>query len=315
VFTPTSTALVEGALALRQTLRYQLWELVHDVAWSPEGSWFAVAAGESVYLYDGVSLELWRILGVGVWVGELAFVPREGPADLLALVARDGSLQVWDIASGNSLVNFSAHAKGANSLSFSPNGQLVATAGNDAILRLWDAPGLSAGSASDPLAELIGGAFAVPAVRFSPDGGLLAAVDLQSIRLRDPITARLVRTLRGGASIFALAFEPHGAALAAAESAAGVRLWDIHSGEELLYLQAEPASAAFLWAVAFNPDGARLAASSSQGGIYVWSFPEGKPLAAFRGHSRAASAVAFSPDGRWLATGGLEGVIQIWQAP
>jgi WD40 repeat protein len=163
---------------------------------------------------------------------------------------------------------------------------------------------------------MIGGAFAVPAVRFSPQGDLLAAVDMKTIRLRDPATARLAQSLRSENSVYAAAFRPDGGALAAAESSASLRLWDLAGGEEIGVWQAHPnGPTAFLWDVAFAPGGDQLAAVSSLGGVFVWSYPQGDPLAAFQGHSGSATAIAFSPDGGRIATGGLDGLVKVWERP
>jgi WD40 repeat protein len=309
-------------LLLLHTIRYAPWELVHDLAWSPDERWLAVAAGERVYLYDGETYEPRHELAVGTWASELAFSPE--PIDgrsMLALAGRDGALQFWDLDAGTRWLSFQAHNKGANSLSFSPDGRWLASAGNDAILRLWETSALSIDGEINPVAEMIGGAAAVPAVRFSPQNpaqpsGLVVSVDLQAIRIRDPETSRLVRTLRGDASIFALVFSPDGSVLAAAEENASLRLWDPSSGDEIDALKAPDAdSEAFLWDAAFHPSGSLLAAVDSAGQVFVWSFPQGDLLAAFQGHMRGAAAVAFSPDATRLATGGLDGVVYLWQIP
>jgi len=319
---PSPSPVPEGGLRLLYTIRYTAWDLVHDLAWSPDGRWLAAAAGERVYLYDGASLAPQGEISVGTWASELAFAP--GPIAgraVLALAGRDGTLQFWDLDEGAQWLMIHAHNKGANSLSFSPDGRWLASAGNDAILRLWETVALSVEGEISPAAEMIGGAAAVPAVRFSPQtqdqpDGLVVSVDLQAIRMRDPGTSRLVRTLSGDASIFALAFSPDGSVLAAAEENASLRLWDPSSGDAVAVLQPPEADPeAFLWDAAFHPAGSLLGTVDSAGQVLVWSYPKGDLLADFQGHIRAAAAVAFSPDGMRLATGGLDGMVRVWSLP
>lgn len=305
----TATPIPAGSLALVHSIQYPAYELVHALSWSPDGAWLAVSAGETVYLYDGLSFEPRHALKAGAWASGLAFTPK---GDRLALAARDGTLQLWDVALGAQDASFFAHQKGANSLSFSPDGQLLASAGNDAILRVWDVAAILTQAEPKPVSDMIGGAFAVPAVRFNPQGTLLASVDLQYIRLRDPATTRLVRSLLSQASVFRIAFSPDGEYLAAAETDATVRLWEVETGSEVGVIQlSEPAG--FLWDVAFSPDGSMVGAVSSQGVAALWEFPAGGLLAEFQAQARAVSALAFSPDGQWLATGGLDAAVRFWQ--
>jgi WD40 repeat protein len=163
---------------------------------------------------------------------------------------------------------------------------------------------------------MIGGAFTVPDVSFSPDGSLVASVDIHDIRLRDPATQRLVRTLRGDTSIFRIAFSPDGRQLAAAEMGNTLSLWDVASGQLIERWSASAGQAGdekiFLWGLAFSPDGSRLAAGGSDGMVTVWSMDTGQVVQRFRAHQRAVTSLAFSPDGALLASGSLDGNLRLW---
>jgi WD40 repeat protein len=290
---------------------------VHDLAWSPDGNRLAVSAGDWAHIYDAYTLVELQTIYTGAWAVDLDYQIE----DMLSLVDKDGSLQFWDTSTGSLLCRMHAHEKGANSLDIDPSGRLLASAGNDAILRLWDlAPLLNdsvplsseEGCGLQVKAEMIGGAFAVPAVRFSPDGMLVASIDIQVVRLRDPLTQRLVRSLHAENSLFDIAFSPDGRWLASAELGNQVRVWDVNTGEALHILAQNQGSSRFFWRVTFNPDGEILAAGSSDGTIVLWGAASGEVLRVIPAHAQAVTALEYSPDGLILASGSLDASVKLW---
>ena len=315
--TATQTAdsnLNLDGLVLEKTFQYNPWALVHDLAWSADGTWLAISAGENIFIYDGLTLEAEHSLSIGTWAKEIQFLRSQHTASwILGLAASDGKLQFWDIALEKQLAVFKAHNKAANSLAISPDREFAASSGNDAILRLWNLEAVWTQPEGEisPTAEMIGGAFAVPAVRFSPDGSLLASIDLQAVRLRDPVTTRLVRTLRSEDSLFDIAFSPDGQYLAAASMGSSIQVWQVETGKTVGIWKTGQEDA-FLWSLAFDAIGSRICAASSLGAVYVWSFPDGELLSDVQIHKKSASTVGFSPDGKWMASGGLDAVVHIW---
>jgi WD40 repeat protein len=304
-------------------IRYSPWELVMAIAWSQDGARLAVAAGETIHIYDGQTLEQVQALTVSAWANSLAFLPGETGEGWIALVTKDGSLQFWEIATAQRLCRIEAHLKGANSLALSPDGRFVGSTGNDGIVRLWEtAPILQSGACPEqPFAEMIGGAFAVTDVEFNPVGDVVAAANANIIHLRDPATQRLIRTLYGEGSIFSIAYRPDGLWLAAAEMGGSARLWDGETGDVLAVLtrpeDRPPPEGGFLWSVAFNHAGSLLAGGASDGLLLLWdlSLQPAPPGLAYAGHARALTSLVFSPEGSRLATGSLDGSVLLWGIP
>jgi WD40 repeat protein len=84
-----------------------------------------------------------------------------------------------------------SHAGCAWSVNFSPNGQMMASGGFDALIRLWDV------QTGQCLQVLQGHTEAVFAISFSPDGQILASGSHdETIKLWDVETGHCIKTLR-----------------------------------------------------------------------------------------------------------------------
>jgi WD40 repeat protein len=330
--TPTITP-TPGPIAID----YGPWDHVFSLAWAPEGDLLAVGVGHKVYLYHPEQLDKALILDTGGWATSLSFSPHLADASpasrLLAISLRDGSVQIWDTGgipgniSSRPMCKLEVHRKGANSVTFSPDGLTLATTGNDAMVRLWDMAELrDQGSCKLTLkAEMIGGARSVPDIQYHPDGLMLASVDRSVVRLRDVSNQRLVTTLRAQESLRTIAFNSDGKLLAAAGIGELVSVWDVATSElrYSFHLALPPLTSAntFVWDVAFSPQGDFLVAAANDGRLHLWRTEQGVALAesgheypfqTVDAHRRAVTCLAFSPDGNILVSGSLDASVRLW---
>jgi len=78
-------------------------------------------------------------------------------------------VKLWDVSKRAEIVTFEGHSDVVSFVSFSPDGKLLASGGNDKTIKLWDV------SERSEIATLKGHSMFVYSVAFSPDGRLLAS--------------------------------------------------------------------------------------------------------------------------------------------
>ncbi|MBN4006375.1 caspase family protein [Nostoc sp. LPT] len=188
------------------------------------------------------------------------------------------------------------------SLSFSPDGQLLATAGEDGIIRLWNLQG-------QLLAELKGHQSRVKSIRFSPDSQLIASGgDDDSIRLWNLQGQQLRGWKANQNSVNSLSFSPDGQLLATAGKNSTIHLWNLQGQQLQKFVgHQQPVSS-----VSFNQDGQLLVSGGEDKTVRVWNLQGqqlGKP---FTGHQGRIWSVQFSPDGQQVASAAGDGTVRLW---
>jgi WD40 repeat protein len=245
--------------------------------------------------------------GSPVWA--LAITPR---GTSLGAATIGGEIRIKDLASARSMRLGSGPMSSARSLTISPDGRVLAIAGLDTAVTLWDMEG---GGILGAL-EIDGGA--PKSVAFQPAGRLLAVggsrrSGVGTLSLWEWHERRQSRSLEGHEGcINALAFSEDGSILTSADVAGVVKVWDVPAGRELASWDAgRPGNA--VKAMALSPDGKVLAtAGHLEGEVGLWDAPGGRPRDRLRANGAGVNGLAFSPDGRLLALANLDGSADIF---
>jgi WD40 repeat protein/tRNA A-37 threonylcarbamoyl transferase component Bud32 len=254
---------------------------------------------------DGHELAIGCTAGVvGRWhlpdrkAQSLRFATSERPFYQACLLGQ----QLWGVLEH---FNTEVHA-----LAYSADGSMLAAAGSNGSVRLWD-------HATAPEGELLGvNDGKTFCLAFAPAGRLLAVGRGARIELWDPSVRRLVRALSGHTdAVRCLTFSADGATLASGSDDWRVRLWDVATGVDKGVLSGHTAAVS---ALAFCRDGQTLASGGHDATVRLWHLPTLQELFSLDGHRGKVHAVAFSPDGNVLATGGEDasgmGESFLWRA-
>ena len=211
-------------------------------------------------------------------VSRLSYSPDGARIATSGTVDREAVSRLWDVASGRELAKLSVpHANWGvdnEDVNFSPDGtRIAASNGGGGDVYLWDS------GDHRLVATLMGHSAQVNAIKFSPDGSLLATASLdKTVRVWDGHTGALLHILMGHASrINDIAFSPDGTRLVSVSEDGTMRIWNPVNGAAVDVIQAHDFTISH---ATFSPYGTLIASVSQDATLRLWSAKRDEPLSA-----------------------------------
>lgn len=230
---------------------------------------------------------------------------------LLATGCADGSIKIWDTATGEVKYTLRGHKKPVKALAFAPVGALLASGNDDRLVKLWDPiHGVE-------LATLQKGyKGGIESLAFSPDAALLVTAgghgkNVPEIRLWDVVGRQEVAVIQNEHTNHATAvvFAPDGKSFATGGKDGAVKVWDVYTRLVRHTLTGHDGR---INALAYASDGKRLASAGKDRSVRLWDPIGGTEERTLPSHATEVRAVAFTPDGKRLAS--ADNSVTLWDA-
>jgi WD40 repeat protein len=272
---------------------------VLSVAWSKDGKLLASGHNdelENLFITDASTGKIVRDLKKHQ--GRVFSVDFSKDGKTLAAGSQDLSISVWDIATATALPAMEGHKKIIYGVSYSPDGQLVATCGGDpngGEVKIWPAV-----KAFEPILAFKGHSAQVSSVVFSGDSKTVYSGSFDNtIKAWDVSTGQELYTLQGlSEPVYDVQFNTEGSLLAVLNDGK-VFVRSGLNGKTLYRLNAPDVSSNII----FGRTAGWVAAGNGDGSINVWEAMGGKLYKKLQAGGAPVVAIAFSTC-RWHLTEG-----------
>jgi WD40 repeat protein len=266
----------------------------------------------------------------------------------LASIGEDGTVRVWDAASGNQVLSTGTGGNWVAELGFTAAEPVLASSSTNGQITLQALPD------ETPLLTARGFLDWVTHLVWASDGTWIAGASQDgTVRIWDADTGgeMAVLTYQGGGPVTGLALRQRDQALAIGSQNGSWEIWENIDGwtvtfqgptlipgitdmdwspdERYLAMAGEDGDIAVfdtesdtsqtlaghrdaVTSLAWSPDVGQLASASADFSVRIWNIPAGDSSNVLTGHSDAVTGLAWSPDGGQLATVTNDGFIRIW---
>ncbi len=241
------------------------------------------------------------------YIAALAWSPD---GSKIATASGDGTVQVWDAASGTSIYTYTGHQNqnqnaSVNAVAWSLDSTTVYSAATD--IQVWKAVD------GTKLFTYTGHSNnTIHCLALSPDGKSIASgSDDNTVQVWDANSGSHLATHTANGTVRSLTWSPDGARIASTVYDT-VEVWNSTSGNLLNTYKGH--SGNNVNAVAWSHNGKHVASGSDDRTVQVWDAASLSASYTYTGHAQPVYAVSWSADDSRVASGGADITVQVWNA-
>lgn len=245
-------------------------------------------------------VEIYTQLGHSSFIGNLA-VSSNGKYFITG--SNDGKIKIWDSDSGRLLKTISAHHADISSLAISSDCQYaISVCYTINEVKIWNA---LTGDLIKTFYE------AITSITLTPDDRYLISGSYDgTIKLRDVVTGKIIRTLSGHKkAVASITVTVDGRFIVSGSDDNTVKLWDISTGKLIRTFSGHSAG---ITRVAITKDGRYALSGSFDKTVKVWELATGRLITTFSGHSDYIRSISIHNDGQHVVSVGNENILKVW---
>ena len=268
-------------------------DFVHALAFSPDGDLLASAGYREVKLWQRQRNVQLQQLAEDAAVTAMV-VNADGT--LAATGLANGSISVWDIATGSRTATLTGHTSSVTGLAINGDGSVLVSGSEDATIRTWNlSDGQPAATVTTPAA--------IRAITLNVDGSQVISGHADNLirvwALPQPdAEATPIREIAGHAGpVNALALLAASNEIVSGSEDTSVRVWKLDSGEQAFQQDLTGP----VTAVAVSLDGQMIAGGDAAGIARIWNRAENKQLAEVKGDADLDYAAVVASDNQTVA--------------
>ena len=289
-------------------------DAIRNISFSSDGEMIATASLDGTVILWKKQGEDWTKIPQTLLLSQDSpcySISLSGKEDLIAAGLENGKIKLLT-KEGKTITTLTGHQGIVRSLSFSPDGQTLASGSADQTIILWKRKNINQWSAKTKLKQLKHN-HEVYSVSFSPDGQTLASASLdKTVRLWNLDGTPKSAPLKGHKSgVLSVSFSPDGQILASASEENIIKTWTL-KGQEISSVRAHQNR---INAIHFNPKlkNQILASVSDDNMVKIWQFRNSK-IKQIKNFNHLVANVSFSPvDEQLLATSNGDDVeVKLW---
>ena len=212
------------------------------------------------------------------WVTSAQFSPD---SQRVVTASADGTVRLWDAASGKPVGEPMKSGPPLNSAQFSGDNTL-----------LWNIVGKYS-------------------AQFSPDSQRVVTASVNMAQVWDASGKPIGEPMKHETYVFSAQFSPDGQRVVTASWDKTARLWDATSGKPIGEPMKHESS---VCSAQFSPDGRRVVTASWDMTARVWDATSGKPIGKPMKHKLPVNSAQFSPDSQRVVTASWDGTARLWDA-